>query len=395
MKKFKKYDVVIVGGAGHIGAPLSILLASKGLKTLIYDINIDAIKVLKKGELPFLEEGAQTLLKEALKNKMIGFSSLPSSLVGIENIILTIGTPIDEFHNPVTSLLTKCVESIIPYINDKACLILRSTVAPGCTEFLSRFLKIKGKNLDLAFCPERVVQGKAIEEIQSLAQIVSGTTKSAVYRARAIFEKIAPEIVEMSPSEAEYAKLICNAYRYITFAATNQLYMMVERAGINYSGLLKKMKIGYPRMGSIPSAGFAAGPCLMKDTMQLFSTSRHEFALGQIAMSINEGLPQFIVDRLGKEIDLTKTNVGILGMAFKAESDDIRDSLSFKLAKILRFSGAKVFCSDPYIQGVNFISQEEVVKRANVIFIGVPHQSYRNLKTKKDCKIIDLWGVAS
>ena len=197
----------------------------------------------------------------------------------------------------------------------------------------------------------------------------------------------------MTPLEAEFAKLICNTFRYITFAATNHLYMMCSQAGIDYLRLLEKVREGYPRMANIPAPGFAAGPCLMKDTMQLFGFGGHTFPLGRIAMTINEGLPNFVVEQLRRRMDLRKKKVGIFGMAFKAESDDIRDSLSYKLAKILRFEGADVLCSDEYVKDPSFLSKEELCRRVQVIIIGVPHKAYRTLKIPRSVKVVDIWGV--
>ncbi len=390
----KKYEVCVVGGAGHVGVPLSIALASRGVSTLINDINEKSLDILRAGELPFMEDNAQPLLKEALEKEMLGFSSAPESISEAAIIILTIGTPIDEFHNPLVDALNRCVDSLLPYISDDQTIILRSTVAPGVTRYLSRHLESKGKKCALAFCPERVVQGKGIDEIQSLPQLVSGTSEKAVQVSSDLFSKIAPEIVLMKPGEAEFAKLICNAYRYIEFAATNQLYMVVENAGYDYNELLRKMKIGYPRLQSIPGPGFAAGPCLMKDTMQLGSFDKHNFSMGQIAVSINEGLPNYIVERIRKERGtLVGLKIGVLGMAFKSESDDIRDSLSFKLKKLLLFSGADVSCSDEWVKDDSFVSKETLLENSEIVIIGIPHKAYRGLKIDDRCEVIDLWDI--
>lgn len=146
-------------------------------------------------------------------------------------------------------------------------------------------------------------------------------------------------------------------------------------------------------MANIPTPGFAAGPCLMKDTMQLFGFAGHTFPLGRIAMTINEGLPNFVVEQLRRRMDLRKQTVGILGMAFKAESDDNRDSLSYKLAKILRFEGAEVLCSDEYVKDSSFVSKETLCRRAQVVIIGVPHNAYRNLKIPRTAEVVDIWGA--
>ena len=386
------YDVCVIGGAGHVGAPLAIVLATKELRTLIYDIDVKAMETLATGEMPFMEEDGEPMLRDVLAKGKLGFTSEIKDIADIPILILTIGTPIDEFHNPVFSLIKSCLDDMMPFLFDEQTIVLRSTIAPGATEYVDRYLKSHGKHTRLAFCPERVVQGKAIKEIQILPQLVSGTSPEALKVAGDIFTKIAPEIVEMSPKEAEFAKLICNAYRYIQFAATNQLYMMVESEGIDYNNLLQKMKWNYSRMGSIPGPGFTAGPCLMKDTMQLFAFQRQNFILGQVAMTINEGLPNYIAMRLSQKYDLRKQKVGILGMAFKADSDDIRDSLSYKLGKILRFSGATVLCSDEYVKDDTFISKEDLIEQADIVIIGVPHRAYKSLKFPKDV-VVDMWNI--
>ena len=388
-----KYDVAVVGGAGHVGIPLSLVCAERGLRTLIFDVNAAALLELKAGRLPFIEEGGEALLRKVLQAGTLGFSQNPSDLRDIPAVIVTIGTPIDEFHNPNFNLLTRCLDALLPHLSADATLLLRSTVAPGVTEFVERYLRRQGSTVALAFCPERVVQGKGIMEIQNIPQFVAGTSSKALQVARELFAKISPQVIEMTPMEAEFAKLICNTFRYITFAATNQLYMMCAQAGLDYLGLLEKVRQGYPRMSYIPGPGFAAGPCLMKDTMQLFAFGRHNFPLGQMAMTINEGLPNFLVEQLRRQMSLKGRKVGILGMAFKAESDDIRDSLSYKLGKILRFEGVEVLYSDEYVKDPTFISKEELCRQAEVIFIGVPHQAYKALRFPAATTVIDLWGI--
>lgn len=389
----RSYDVVVVGGAGHVGAPLSIVLASRGLRTLIYDVNEQTVGALRDGRMPFLEDGAEPLLQEALRREMLGFSCTPESIAGVPIVIVTIGTPIDEFQNPRVSVLTRCVDALIPHLTDDQLIILRSTVAPGVTEHLADYLQSKGKRPAIAFCPERVVQGKGVEEIQALPQLVSGMSRGAVTRAAALFSRIAPEVVELSTREAEYAKLISNAWRYIQFAATNQFYMMVEADGLDYGALVAKIKHRYPRMASFPTAGFAAGPCLMKDTMQLFAHRKHGFILGQVAMTINEGFPEYLVSQLMRKTKISGARVGILGMAFKAESDDTRDSLSYKLKKVLEFQGADVSCSDEYVQDSTFVSRDALLQQCNVVIVGVPHDAYRGLKERPGQIVMDVWGV--
>ena len=387
------YDVCVVGGAGHVGAPLAIVLASKGMRVLVHDTNEVAMATLASGAMPFLEEGGEPLLRQVLTAGCLSFSADPTSVAGVPIVVITIGTPIDEFHNPRVDVIRRCVDELLPSLSDDQTIILRSTVSPGVTDYLDQYLARHGKRIGIAFCPERVVQGKAIEEISTLAQIVSGTTPHAERVAADLFGGVAPKIVRMTPMEAEFAKLISNAYRYIQFAAANQFYMMVESAGVSYARVLSGLKEDYPRMRDLPGPGFAAGPCLMKDTMQLTAFDQFAFPLGSAAMTVNEGLPNFIVRRLEERRDLRKTRVGILGMAFKANIDDTRESLSYKLGKVLRFRGATVSYSDEYAKDLTFVTREELVNSVDVVIVGVPHSAYRSLVVPQGVEVVDLWGV--
>lgn len=387
------YDVCVVGGAGHVGAPLALVLAKHGFRTLIYDINRNTLETLASGRMPFLEHGGPELLQEVLPTGRLGFSSNPADVAGVPNVILTIGTPIDEFHNPMLRVVLDCVDALLPHLNDGQTIILRSTVFPGVTERVDRHLRSKGRQILVAFCPERVVQGHSIKELQTLPQIVSGTTKEAEDAAVALFSKIAPSIVRMVTKEAEFAKLICNAYRYIQFAATNQFYMMVSSAGLDYDRLLEGLKHDYPRARDLPGPGFAAGPCLYKDTLQLAAFSNSQFGLGYSAIQINEGLPGYLLTELGQKHQLSEMTVGILGMAFKSESDDIRSSLSYKLKKLLRFQARQVLTTDPLVQDdPDLLPLEEVMARSDLLIVGVPHHAYRALDFKGK-PYLDVWNM--
>lgn len=387
------FAVAVVGGAGHVGAPLAIVLASRGVRTLAYDIDAGALDSLRRGRMVFFEHEAEPLLRECLARDAIRFTSEPGQLAGTPTLVITIGTPIDEFHNPRIEVVTRCLDGLMPYLADGQLVILRSTVAPGVTEYVDRYLRAKGRNMLVAFCPERVVQGHAIRELQTLPQLVSGTTPEAEECAARLLSRIAPKILRLPPREAEFAKLISNAYRYIEFAAANQFYTMAEMAGLDYSRVLDALRQDYPRASMLPGPGFAAGPCLMKDTMQLVAFNSNSFVLGSTAMMINEGLPNFLVERLRLRSDLARTKVGILGMAFKADTDDTRESLSYKLGKILRFHGATVLYSDEYARDPTFVTKEELVERSDVVIVGVPHAAYRTLRVPRRVDLVDLWQV--
>jgi len=386
------YDVCVLGGAGHIGLPLSILFAKKGLNTLIYDINEKAMEIIERGIMPFLENEAEPLLKAVLAAGKLHFSSDPHDLGGVPFIVITIGTPVDEFLNPSTRLIAECIDWLYPILTEDQTLILRSTVSPGITEWLDHYIRSKGKQINVAFCPERVVQGNAIVEIETLPQIVSGQTPEAEEKAAELFGLLAPDLVRMRPIEAEFAKLFCNTYRYIQFAATNQFYMLATMAGADYSKILHGITKDYDRMRDFPKPGFAAGPCLFKDTMQLTSYSKNQFNIGMDAMLVNEGLPLFLLEQLGRRFDLSNLTVGLLGMAFKANSDDTRASLSYKLKKVLKLRAKSVLTTDPHVTtDARLLPVEEVVSRSDLLILCVPHRAYRRLDLHGK-PVVDIWN---
>ena len=259
-RQSEPYDLCVVGGAGHVGLPLSIVFASKGLRVLIHDVNQHALDVIASGTLPFMERGAGPLLRDALAKERLGLSSDPADVAHAANVVVVIGTPVDEFLNPSLKPLMQCLDTLLPYLSDEQLLILRSTVYPGVTDSIGKYLQSKNKLTQVAFCPERIVQGHAVEELQSLPQLVSGTTPEAEDRAARLFSRIAPRVLRLAPIEAELVKLFSNAYRYIQFAITNQFYLIADAAGADYFRILEAMKDGYPRMADVPGPGFAAGP---------------------------------------------------------------------------------------------------------------------------------------
>jgi UDP-N-acetyl-D-mannosaminuronic acid dehydrogenase len=389
----RRADVCIVGGAGRVGFPLALVLASKGQQVLIHDLDARTVALISQGKMPFLEDGAEGLLRAALAKGLLSFSSKPeTSLAGIPTLVVTIGTPVDEFLNPTLKGMAQLFQPLLPSLSDGQLVILRSTVYPGTTEWLDRHVRSAGRHPKIAFCPERVVEGHAIEELQRLPQIVSGMTADAEDAAAAFFLQMAPQVVRLKPLEAEFAKLFCNAYRYIQFAATNQLYMIANAAGLDYYRILDGMKRDYPRMRDLPGAGLSAGPCLFKDTVQLNAFYSNSFSMGNAAMFVNEGLPLYIVNQLAKAHDLARLTVGLLGMAFKADSDDPRASLSYKLKKLLRFHAKEVLTTDPCVrEDKALLPLDEVLARSDLLILCIPHQAYRGLDVHGK-PVVDIWN---
>jgi UDP-N-acetyl-D-mannosaminuronic acid dehydrogenase len=393
MPATRRHDICIIGGAGHVGLPLGLVLARAGQSVLIYDVNQAVMETIKSGTMPFIEYDAEPLLASALRDGLLHFSTNPEDIASAGSVIVAVGTPVDEYLNPKLRALLDLFKSIRPHLDSEQTIIIRSTVFPRTCRHIRRLLEEDGHDWHVAYCPERIAQGYAIRELDTLPQIVSGCSPEAARRAATLFSLIAPQIIELEVEEAELAKLFTNAWRYVQFAAANQFYMIAQSIGVDFNHVRKAMVDGYGRAATLPSAGFAAGPCLLKDTMQLAAFNVSGFSLGQAAMAINEGLPSFLVESLKPRHQLDQTKVGILGMAFKADIDDIRDSLSYKLGKVLRFHGADVYYSDEFAKDPTFITKEQLVERSDVVIVGVPHTAYRTLAVPDRVEVIDLWGV--
>ena len=386
-------DICIIGGAGHVGLPLGLVFASAGQRVLIYDVNAAALERIATGAMPFTEYGSEPLLEAALRENRLLCSTEPRDIARARTVIVAIGTPVDEYLNPKLRSLLGLFESLRPHLDPGQTIVIRSTVFPHTSGHVRRALCKDGNDWLVAYCPERIAQGYAVRELRELPQIVSGCTEAAADRAAELFALIAPKIIRLGVEEAELAKLFSNAWRYIQFAAANQFYMVAESIGVDFNRVRQAMVDGYGRAASLPGAGFAAGPCLLKDTMQLAAFNSNSFMLGHAAMAINEGLPNFLVDQLSRRHRLAGLKVGILGMAFKADIDDIRDSLSYKLGKILRFQGAEVLYSDEFARDSTFIGKEELVAESEVVIVGVPHSAYRALAVPAHVEVVDLWNV--
>ncbi len=382
----------IIGGGGRVGLPLALAFADSGLPTYIHDIDDDRIKVIRAGEMPFLENGAKPLLQRTLKAGTLTAGSDPEGLAACDVIIVVIGTPVDEHLNPGLTEMRRAIDGCVEHLRDGQVLVLRSTVYPGISEHTQRYLRDRGLDVRVAFCPERVAQGDSLREFRELPQIISAFDEGTLDMVRLLFSRLTNRMIEMAPMEAELCKLMTNAWRYVEFATVNQFYMIATEHGLDFDRILDGCRTDYPRMEHMPSAGLTAGPCLVKDTMQLAAFSQDRFALGHAAMLVNEGLPAHLVRLAKRERDLWEATTGVLGMAFKAGSDDPRDSLSYKLRKLLTMESRRVLCHDPLVADPTFVTLSRVLEEADVLFVATPHAEYRGLAIPEDKLVVDVWG---
>jgi UDP-N-acetyl-D-mannosaminuronic acid dehydrogenase len=309
-----------------------------------------------------------------------------------EIIVLVVGTPVDKHLNPELNAIISVVGEYINFFVDGQTIILRSTVYPGTTKWLDSYLRKQGKSVHVTYCPERVLEGKAIEELEILPQIISSFSEEGLQKSFTLFKLLTDEIIILEPMEAELTKLFNNVWRYIKFAAANQFFMIANDLGLDFYKIYHAMTYKYSRATDFPTPGFAAGPCLFKDAIQLGSYNQNFTFLGHAAMFINEGLPNYILRKLQEKYDLSELTIGILGMSFKSDHDDSRESLSYKIKKVLEFHAKMVLCSDPYIIDEHLVSIEKVMTECQVIIIASPHSVYKTLNFDGQ-KVVDLWNL--
>lgn len=356
--------------------------------------------------MPFLEQGSGPLLRK-VAGKNFFASTDYSYIEKSDYIIMTVGTPVDENMNPVYDQITSAVTAAKPYFRDNQTLILRSTLSPRTTQYVKAMIEENsnlkvGKNFFIAFCPERISEGNAIDEIKDLPQIIGGVDKKSAKRADELFRKICTTTIKTDDVSAELAKLFTNMYRYINFAIANEFMVLADNYRRDIYEIVNLVNYKYKR-GGLKLPGLTAGPCLFKDGFFLISDL--PFAdLISTSWKINEAIPLLLVKRIRERVKLNGKKVVILGLGFKSEIDDIRESLSFKVRKALLRERAQVVLHDPYLKDyINQPIEKDVYKallRADVIFIAVNHKQFERLNiarikkiVKKNCIVCDIWNV--
>ena len=382
--------IVIVGGCGHVGIPLGLALASRNFDVTLLDKNEAHVAMINTGILPFKEDMADELLNKHSTRNLRAVSDC-SVVKDAQVVIFVVGTPVDEHLTPKVHNVLQVINEYLQWLSDDQLIIMRSTLFPGTMRIIANVLEKQNLKTKLAFCPERILQGKGIKEIHKLPQIVSGLDKAAENAAADIFSKLTGKIIRTTLEEAELAKLMTNSWRYLDFAIANQFYMMANDSGIDFDNVYRAMTSDYPRAKNFARPGLAAGPCLFKDTMQLASFYHNNFFLGHAAMLVNEGLPDHLIKNLKQKMggSLINKKIALLGMTFKANNDDTRNSLSFKLKKLLEIEMATVLPSDPYLPQTYPLQQ--ALEEADGVILGVPHDEFLNIDVQ--VPFVDCWGV--
>jgi UDP-N-acetyl-D-mannosaminuronic acid dehydrogenase len=397
-------DIAIVGGAGHVGLPMGIVLADSGFSVTLIDKNKEQLSTIEDGELPFSEPGGEPLLKEVLANGRLHTTTDIKTTTDCDIIFFVIGTPNDEHHNPQMGPLLDLVDEVIDSLEDEKLLVFRSTIYPGTTDIICQMLEDEGysvgKDVFVSFAPERIAQHKAFEEIVDLPQLIGTHDKESYRRTKKVFnEFLEADCYRLNPIEAELGKLFTNMWRYLTFAAANEFYLIAESFAthhdINVNKILDKTAQDYPRF-DVPSPGAnVGGPCLTKDGWFLVDNIPFN-ELVSTAYQINEGMPAQIIDRLAQKAP-NPDKITILGMTFKPNSDDLRNSVSFKLEKQLQMKGhLNVVEVEP---NVDDFDNFEDIENSDWVILMTPHDEFTDYDTirsrvnNESCLYCDIWGT--
>lgn len=389
-------DKIAVVGVGRVGLPLALYLAEKGMNVHGIDVDEKRIATLRTKLMPFMETGAQELL-----DKHTGVRFHPTTDVSViaqaETVIVTLGTPVDEHLNPEFNAIDRIFSSFRPHLRKGQLVILRSTVVPGTTEFVARRFREWGiEGVALAFCPERIAEGKTLEELPEIPQIVGGIDGPSRERAEAFFEGLTGPVIGTDARSAEIGKLFCNVYRYIDFAIGNEFMMIADMFDRDIHALGELVNKGYKR-GGLKRPGFTGGPCLYKDGFFLIERTPYPDLL-TTAWKINESVPAYLIEGLNKRMgSLEGKTVAVLGLAFKKEIDDTRNSLAFKAIKILGRRGATVVKHDPFVAPGDL---GELLGKADAVIVSTDHEVYRKLgskgltqQTRPGTQVADVWNV--
>jgi UDP-N-acetyl-D-mannosaminuronic acid dehydrogenase len=395
-------DVAVIG-LGRVGLPLALSFADRGLSVLGIDNDSARLGSVGAGVMPFQETGTQDLLDRVGSSGRLSLSERVADAANAKHIVITLGTPSFSHIEIDMRDIRSALDDLLGALRPGHALTLRSTVAPGTTEFVAGYLAKHrgfqiGEDVYVAHAPERIAAGRFLEEIDSLPCIVGGVGARSGEVVGELFGVFGAPIVQTTPVQAELAKIWANIMRYTHFALPNLLMMDCERYGANVFEVIDLVNRDYPR-GGLAQPGLTAGTCLRKDFA--FSEERSNAPGMLLAVSrVNESVPLFLVEGIRRRLgSLSGRKVAVLGLAFKADTDDERDSLAHKLIRLLERELADVVAHDPHVPTPT-VSLEEAVADADVVVVAANHSEFRDAdvlasiakRASGDCLVVDPWN---
>jgi len=387
-------DVAIVG-LGRIGLPLALSFAERGLSVIGVDREPRVLDTVRAGQMPFHETGTQELLERVIETDRLALSQRIQDAAEADQIVLTLGTPTHVHIEIDITQIRSAIDALLPLLREG----LRSTVAPGTTEWVAGYIEQRrgftaGEDVYVAHVPERIAVNHFLEEIATLPTIVGGVGAGSGESAARLFGVFGTEIVHTSAVQAELAKIWTNILRYTQFALPNLLMMECEQNGANVFDVIDLINHDYPR-GGMAQPGLTAGTCLRKDFAFSEERSRAPGMLLSVSR-VHESVPLFLVEGLKQRLggSLRDCKVAVLGLTFKRDSDDVRDSLAAKLIRLLERELAHVARHDPYVsEGTE--SLESALAGAAAVVVATNHSEYEDILAllPHDAVVVDPWNV--
>ncbi len=395
-------DVSVIG-LGRVGLPLALSFADRGLRVVGIDNDAARLGAVREGRMPFEETGAQALLERVHAGGRLELSDRVVDAARARHIVITLGTPSFSHIEIDMRDIRSALDDLLGVLAPGHSVILRSTVAPGTTEFVAGYLSKHrgleiGEEVFVAHAPERIAAGRFLEEIDTLPCIIGGVGDRSGEVVGELFRIFSAPIVQTTPAQAELAKIWANILRYTHFALPNLLMMDCERYGANVFEVIELINRDYPR-GGIAQPGLTAGTCLRKDFT--FSEERSAAPGMLLAVSrVNESVPLFLLEGAKRRLgSLANRRVAVLGLAFKADTDDERDSLAHKLIRLLERELADVVVHDPHVPTPT-VSLAEALEGAEAVIVATNHAEFRDPATlaaiaghaAADCLVVDPWN---
>jgi UDP-N-acetyl-D-mannosaminuronic acid dehydrogenase len=393
---------VSVIGLGRVGLPLALSFADRSLEVVGVDKDPERLEAVGAGRMPFKEPGTEALL--ASVRHRLTLSAHAADAASADAIVLTLGTPTFSHIEIDMGDVRAVLDDLLPHLREGHLLVLRSTVAPGTTDFVAGYLEKHrgfsvGEDIFVAHVPERIAADRFLEEIGTLPCIVGGVSEASGAQAARLFERLGAPIVQTTPVQAELAKIWTNILRYTTFALPNLLMMDCERYGANVFDVVDLINRDYPR-GGMALPGLTGGSCLRKDFA--FSEEKSNAPGMLLGVSrVHESVPLFLVDGIKRRLgDLRERKVAVLGLAFKRDTDDERDSLSHKLVRLLERELADVAVHDPIV-ATPTSSFEDAITATDAVIVATNHSAFSTPDTLQtiveragaDCLVVDPWNA--
>ena len=394
---------ICIIGLGYIGLPTAVIFASRGYKVIGVDLNKSIVEKVNKGESHIIEPDLDTSLRQVIKNKLLIAQETPSRS---DIYIIAVPTPHtlgeNGFYYPDTSMVFQAIEQLCPYIEKENLIILESTSPIGTTEKIENLIKQKisfdKKDIDIAYCPERVLPGNILNELKNNDRVIGGLTDNASIKAKNLYSKVCEgEIFTTNSRIAEMSKLCENSYRDVNIAYANELSIICDQINIDVKELIN-LSNKHPRVNILNPGCGVGGHCIAIDPWFIVSQFPKESLLIQTARNVNINKTKWVLDKIKfigksfKEKYGKEPKMGFLGLAFKPDVDDLRESPALKIVQEMILENHDVMVAEPNVKdhkNIKLHQYSDVLNKSDLIFILVGHKEFKSLKTKNN-KIFDF-----